>query len=344
MNEKSDFVMNGVSTSSPRGKRALIVIGMHRSGTSATTGALQCLGVQLGKKLYTGHQDINAKGYFEHSDIADANEEALQALGSGWDDVLVKEDAWWRRDCLVPYTKRIRKCIQRDFSNSQLWAVKDPRVCRLLPWWLEMLAAEHVKPYFLFVVRSPADVYRSLARRDGFSKEKAYLLWILHYLEAERWSRGFPRAYVDFDRFIEKPEAEVARVEQDLGLSFPVPPSRARSCLEQFISRDLRHHQETRDKDAATTPILDLARDLYVQLLQAVDQGGNGLAVDHLDGMWQRMEDIQEEFPSALVDHLRTVTRKRGEMQITLNRLIRSWSWFTGKPVRFLERTLGRDV
>lgn len=36
------------------GKQVLIVIGMHRSGISATTGALQCLGVQLGEKLYWG--------------------------------------------------------------------------------------------------------------------------------------------------------------------------------------------------------------------------------------------------------------------------------------------------
>lgn len=335
--------MSGADPTSQPGKKTLIVIGMHRSGTSATTGALQCLGVQLGKKLYARHQNINAKGYFEHSDIADANDEALYALGSGWDDVLVKDEDWWQQDCLKPYTKRIGKYIRRDFSNSQLWAVKDPRVCRLLPWWLDILAAEQVKPYFLFVVRAPADVYRSLARRDGFSKEKAYLLWTLHYLEAERWSRGFPRAYMDFDRFIEKPQAEFVRVEQELALNFPVSPSRAGGCLEQFISRDLRHHQHADDNDAAT-PVQNLARDLHVHLLAAVGRGNKGLDADHLEDMWHRMDAIQKAFPEALVDHLRGLTRKRGEMQITLSRLIRSWSWLTGKPVRFLERTLGRDV
>ena len=137
---------DSTNNASRAGKTALIVVGMHRSGTSATTGALQCLGVQLGRKLYGGHAHINAKGYFEHSDIADTNDEALLALGSAWDDVLVKEDNWWRRDCLAKYTNRIRRYIRQDFAQSQLWAVKDPRVCRLLPWWLEFLAAERSFP------------------------------------------------------------------------------------------------------------------------------------------------------------------------------------------------------
>jgi hypothetical protein len=343
MNKIQNTVMNGGTATSHPGKTALIVIGMHRSGTSATTGALQCLGVQLGKKLYAGHVGINAKGYFEHSGIADTNEEALLALGSGWDDVLLKEDGWWNEDCLNLYGKRVRQYIQRDFSNSQLWAVKDPRVCRLLPWWLDMLSAEQVSPYFLFVVRSPADVFRSLQRRDGFSKEKAYLLWTLHYLEAERGSRNRPRAFMDFDRFLVQPQVEFERVERELGLSFPKSPSQAGNCLEQFISRDLRHHQSADNQDPGT-PILDLARDLHKHLLNAVEKGDAALDVGSMDALWQRMVDIQNSFPNSLVDHLRGINRSRGKSELTLNRLVRSWSWFTGKPVRVVERWLGRDV
>lgn len=335
--------MNSPRLSSQPGKTALIVIGMHRSGTSATTGALQCLGVQLGRKLYAGHQNVNAKGYFEHSDIADTNEEALQAIGSSWDDLLFREENWWRQDCLKPYTKQIRQCIQRDFSSSPLWAIKDPRVSRLLPWWLDMLAAEQVSPHFLFVVRSPADVFRSLERRDGFSREKAYLLWTLHYLEAERWSRQFPRTFMDFDRFLEAPLDGFARVEKALDLVFPVPLSQASACLEQFLSRDMRHHQEA-DIQLASTPILDLAHDLHKHMLHLVEKGSVALDVRSLDTLWQRMEAIQDGFPGPLVEHLRGITRTRGEMKLTLNRLVRSWSWYTGKPVRLLERWLGRNV
>ena len=51
----------------------LIIIGMHRSGTSATTGSLPCLGVELGHELHGAHPGINEKGYFEHGQLTDIN-------------------------------------------------------------------------------------------------------------------------------------------------------------------------------------------------------------------------------------------------------------------------------
>lgn len=323
------------------GKRALVVVGMHRSGTSATTGALRCLGVQLGPKLYSGHQDVNAKGYFEHSDIADTNEEALLALGSSWDDILPRPEGWWGHRVLEAHRARIVSFIRRDFARCSLWAVKDPRVCRLLPWWLDMLDAEGVMPYFLFVVRSPEAVFRSLEKRDGFSRDKAFLLWSLHYLEAERYCRGFPRAFMDFDAFLEDPRGQFALAASRLDLAFPVSPDAADTCLTQFLNKDLRHHQGS-EEDAAHSPAIDLARDLLVRLRAAASGEAPDLAA--LDELGRRLAAIQGGFPPLLVEHLKSLGHIRGEQQLTLHRLVRSWSWVTGKPVRFLERLLGRDV
>jgi hypothetical protein len=324
-------------------KQALIVIGMHRSGTSATTGALRCLGVQLGRKLYSGHQNINAKGYFEHSDIADTNEEALLAMGSAWDDIFIKPEAWWKLPLLDVYASRIRGFIRRDFSTSPLWAVKDPRVCRMLPWWLDILSAEGVSPKFLFVVRSPEAVFRSLERRDGFSRDKAYLLWSLHYLEAERCSRGYPRAFMDFDSFLDSPRAQFERVSQHLELTFPTPPQQAAECLNQFVSKDLRHHNTNLTvPDEAS--LVTLGVDLHDLLLHAARSDDARGYLPGVDALWQRMVQIQKSFPPLLVEQLTAIGSKRGQLQITIEKLVRSWSWYTGKPVRYLERLLGRDV
>lgn len=335
--------MNNTNSQTEPGKLALVVIGMHRSGTSATTGALQCLGIQLGKKLYTGHQNINAKGYFEHSDIADTNEEALLALGSGWDDILIKPDNWWHSNALYPYTAKIREYIRKDFAKSQLWAIKDPRVCRLLPWWLEILKAENVLPHFLFVVRSPNAVFRSLERRDGISKEKAYLLWTLHYLEAELWSRAHPRTFMDFDTFLEAPLESFKKVESSLNLRFPLSPAEAHACLEQFLDRSLRNHYKE-DTHNADSPIIALAHDLHQTMLSAVAQGEQVMDARLLDEYRQRMQSLQDGLPRLTVEHIRSVSLARGKSQLTLNRLVRSWSWIIGKPARVVERWLGRDV
>lgn len=313
---------------------------MHRSGTSATTGALQCVGVQLGEKLYAGHSDVNAKGYFEHSDIADTNEEVLLRMGSVWDDVLIKPDGWWQREELRPFAAKMRGYIRRDFSQSPLWAIKDPRVCRLLPWWLEIFRAEGIAPHFLFVVRSPDDVYGSLKRRDGFSRDKSFMLWMLHYLEAEAGSRGYPRSFTSFDQFLEDPQGELRRVERQLGLDFPVSVEAASACLEQFLSKDLRHHQAGEQIESGQS-VVGLAYQLETRLRLATQAAEDTLDTSDL---YRQLQSLQAGFDALLVEQLRAVGDRRGQVELTVHRLMRSWSWFTGKPVRVVERLFGRDV
>lgn len=324
------------------GKHALMVIGMHRSGTSATTGALQCLGVQLGRKLYAGHSSINPKGYFEHNDITDLDDEALLRIGSCWDDVLLKEEGWHTREELRPFAASIIHCIRRDFAEAPLWALKDPRVCRMLPWWLNILSAARVEPHFLFVIRSPGEVCYSLKWRDGFSEEKAFLLWILHYLEAERATRGHARAFMVFDRLLDDPVREFLRVEQQLGLRFPVSVESVGPALKQFLSKDLKHH--TLDSWSTPSPVIDLAYELAASLLLSTLHPGSAPDPGTMDRLWQRLGDIESGFSPILVEQLRAVNRDRGQTQLTLNRVMRSWSHYAGKPIRFVERLLGRNV
>ena len=325
------------------GKRALFVIGMHRSGTSATTGALQCMGIQLGKKLYHGHTEINAKRYFEHHDIADTNDEALLAIGSSWDDLRTHPHNWWKADELCLYARKIQDYIQRDFNSSELWAVKDPRVCRMLPWWLNILNAQRIEPFFLFVVRSPAAVYRSLKKRDGFNQDRAYLLWILHYLEAELWSRNLPRAFLDFDDFLDAPIDELIRIQTELGISFPVNPSECTHCLNKFLEKGLRHHIDGHT-DSIDSQIVTLGEELYDRLRLAARSTAVTLNPEELDVYRSRASAIQAKSTGPFLEQLSDLAKKHGKAQVTINRIMRSYSWYVGKPIRLIERLIGRDV
>lgn len=324
-------------------RRLLIVVGMHRSGTSATTGALQCLGVALGNQLYAGHQDINPKGYFEHSGIADTNDEALLAIGSSWDDILLAPDDWHRDPALRPFASQLAKILRRETAVGGLFAVKDPRVCRLLPWWLDILAQESIEPVFLFVVRNPSEVHRSLQRRDGFSEEKSSLLWLLHYLEAELWSRGMRRAVVEFEAFLASPAEALQSAEQSLGMSFPTPVSAARQQLESFVSADLRHHRAS----DATQPSAETAAALALKVFRLFEAAGaHGQLPESasFDAAYAELRGLHGQIPPAALEHLRSISRMHGQVQLTVNRVFRSWSWFAGKPVRYLERICGRIV
>ena len=125
-------------TGAPR--RALFVVGMHRSGTSALTGVLQLLGVELGGNLLPARAGVNDKGFFEHEDIYRLHNGLLEALGSAWDDVAPLPPQW----LAAPETRRIREelaqIVRRDFGATPLWGLKDPRLCRTLPLWLDLLA------------------------------------------------------------------------------------------------------------------------------------------------------------------------------------------------------------
>ena len=66
--------------------RSIIVLGMHRSGTSALTGVLSYLGADPGPSLIPGIEGINPKGFWEHSEIVKVHNNLLTALGSSWDD------------------------------------------------------------------------------------------------------------------------------------------------------------------------------------------------------------------------------------------------------------------
>jgi len=65
-------------------KDAVLVLGMHRSGTSAIMRGLKAIGVQLGDHLAEPAED-NIRGFWEDKEVIAFNEKLLNILGSRWD-------------------------------------------------------------------------------------------------------------------------------------------------------------------------------------------------------------------------------------------------------------------
>ncbi len=186
------------------GSTALVVLGMHRSGTSALTGTLHHLGVALGSRLMAATPD-NPRGYWEHSDIVAVHERLMMALGYGWDDIRSLPPGFEHGEAAQAARRELAVIVNREFTGAPLWGVKDPRLCRLMPLWAEIFAEERVEPRYLLAVRHPLDVAESLAVRDGMSLARGMLLWLGHLLDAERATRGAKRVivhYEDLDRRI----------------------------------------------------------------------------------------------------------------------------------------------
>lgn len=221
-------------------RRAILVLGMHRSGTSAVAAALQAMGVPLGDDLLTPAED-NPGGYFEHADAVTAHEELLARLGRGWDDVRALPAGWMELEAGKRAASAVGALVSQPFARGSLWAVKDPRLCRLLPLWSTVLRATGVEPRYLMVLRHPDEVAASLARRNDFPLEYGHLLWLMYVLEAERESRRGLRCVLTYDALLADPVRSLERVGQRLQVIWPTLPEEA--GLQGLLDPARRHHQ-----------------------------------------------------------------------------------------------------
>ena len=222
-------------------RAAYLVLGMHRSGTSATAQLLALAGADLPDNVMPGDEH-NAKGYFEPWKISVFNDQRLRAAGSAWDDpfnlpyqpLAPEPEAEWKA--------RAVQLFRAEFGEAIHPLLKDPRVSVLLPMWREVLEAAGVGARVVIPVRHPLAVAGSLARRDRFPVEKSVLLWTLYMLAAEAGSRDLPRAFVSYDNLLADWRSEVAAMERALGAPLPRLTERAAAEIDRFLSPDLRHN------------------------------------------------------------------------------------------------------
>ena len=185
-------------TYSSIGNTAVLVLGMHRSGTSALTGVLKRLGVDLGSNLGAPQPD-NPTGFFEHMDIVQLHDEILMTLGTSWDDPRSLPDGWLHDPRIGAFRDQLVSIIRRDFSRSRLWGIKDPRLCRLLPLWLELFDELNIHAKAILIARDPSEVSASLQKRNATDYEQATMLWLSYVLSSERHSRNLTRTIVLYD-------------------------------------------------------------------------------------------------------------------------------------------------
>ncbi len=321
---------------------ALMSLGMHRSGTSASTGVLKLLGIELGERLAPGHKGINDFGYFEHVDILDLHDAILADLGTSWDGVLPLPEGWWTAPEIGRHAEALRRILDRDFSDAPIWAVKDPRMCRMLPLWLPVLDARGDDVVCLLILRPPAEVAASLARRDGISQEWACHLWLEHNLLVEKESRGRRRAFLLFDDLLSDPEATLAAIGRILGIEWPRPLDQAAQDIRAFLKLDLRHHRSAGRESPGFDSLdsVSLADATFALLTSAGIEGPTPEAIAFAQ---QRFADRLATLDPAVIDNLRRTSADRARLLGTVRAIYGSWSWKLLKPVRLIENRVRLD-
>jgi hypothetical protein len=220
----------------------VVVLGMHRSGTSTITRAMETLGADFGSRLMPAVAGVNDKGFFEDLDIVAINMEVMAAAGMDWHAMApIELDRIAPKKLEQLRTKAI--ATLRNKCNVNTFGLKDPRIARLLPFWQPVFACLDARVVYVIAVRNPISVAQSLLVRNDIPEEKTYVLWLAHVVPALAMTSNCARTLVDYDRLMDSPSQQLERISRQLGL-----PLNSQAVIEferEFLDDMLRHTRYT---------------------------------------------------------------------------------------------------
>ena len=251
-------------------RRLLLVLGMHRSGTSALAGLLCQQGFQAPQNL-DASDTSNPTGYWEPLKIRAFHNSLLESAQSSWEDPLLPVLPWQPQH-LDQALAELERALDADFPTTDPQAValiKDPRQCRLLPLWNALFAQRPFQVAVVLAVRQPEAVAASLVGRDQLPLDRALLLWLSHTLEAERATRQLPRLVMSYEQLLQDPAAAVQRCQQLAGLPSTTPSA---DLLGEWIRPNLNRHMggtEGLEHRGETQTLLQWANTVYAALVES---------------------------------------------------------------------------
>lgn len=272
-------------------QRALLVLGMHRSGTSAVTGVLNLAGVRLGASLMEGIEGNNARGFWELLDAVAINERLLHWFGRTWFDLRPLPEDWVHASATTEAMEQMRALIQHEFADAPLWALKDPRLCLLAPAWLRTIDAMGMTTTCVVVVRHPEEVAASLYARDGLSRGYAFVLWGQYLLAALAAARGRPCVVIDYAGFLADWRQALQAIASACGSSaMPAWPHLDAAAVERFLDASERHHRAPATvPDYRNDPLAAVVHELHAALIDMQLGGQQGQRIAELSARFRTL-------------------------------------------------------
>jgi Sulfotransferase family len=281
------------------GTEGVLVLGMHRSGTSLVAGSLHRLGLAVcaSEDLLTG-MPWNPAGHFESRSLSRLNEELLAETGRSW---------WYPPPPGRQYAEFTSRLLTtpaaaagrfRRTHTTAPWVWKDPRLALLLPFWRQALGEVAA----VLVHRDPLEVARSLELRNGFPTPFGTALWARYNRLLLEQCGGLAVLVVGYDDLVEEPDrwADAAAAFLDsLGLAVrPGAPADAGA----FVQPALRHVGRGGVGDVSDAPAGPAG---MAGMADTGDRGERDLALEvaHLASVLRASEGVHASFvPPALED------------------------------------------
>ena len=185
MNERS--ATSGIGSEFGRLSPPVILIGMHRSGTSLVAGMLSCLGIYMDPTLssfLSSHDglpdsDMRRNGYGEAVRFRLLNEAVMADSVATWDNpapfLEIRDNPRYAAKQIARLRRAVNGPLAREFfgdsKSSQIaqWGWKDPRNSLTLPYWLAIFPDAKL----IHVRRNVEDVAKSLVVRARFERSSS---------------------------------------------------------------------------------------------------------------------------------------------------------------------------
>ena len=241
----------------------LIVLGMHRSGTSVLARLLNLMGAYFGPEgSSTGANEENPKGFWERRDVRNLNDMVLHAMGCDWNRISTFDPDAIPGPVAAEFNRAASRLVL-DLDAHRPWMLKEPRLCLLFPLWRPLLEA----PVCIHVYRHPVEVAASLLRRNDIPMEAGLALWEKYVRIASGTSAGLPAVTVSHHALMTEPVREVERLHAALErngvrLRLPEPAE-----VDAFVQPGLYRERQDRDDLApyASAPQVKLFASLVAQ-------------------------------------------------------------------------------
>lgn len=218
------------------GPAAIFVLGMHRSGTSATTRVMNLMGARIPGDMIPPASD-NPYGFWESRRVIEINEALLAAFKSRWNSPLTLPENWLQVSDVRDLHDIAARFLADELNRCGTVVLKDPRMCRLVPFWIEVAQTAGATPSAVLTLRDPTAVAGSLWSRNKTWSVTAYRLWVEHVRAAETATRHLRRAIVSFDALLTDPVRVAERMAAGVGL--PVPDDQAwRTVARNFVNAE----------------------------------------------------------------------------------------------------------
>lgn len=225
-------------------RKALLILGMHRAGTSALARVLSLRGAHLPRHVLPANTG-NADGYWEPEAVVALNTQVLDHFDLTWDDPFAAAHLPSPGGIPAAFRARARQVVLDEYGDAGLFVMKDPRCTLLQDFWVDVLQSLDIAVCPVVIMRPWQDVVASLVRRDGTSPESAALLYIEHGLAAAQALR-FKSSVATYAQLIADWRGCTDRIAAEQGFQWPgadthageidafLHPSHASSAIEGF--------------------------------------------------------------------------------------------------------------